>query len=257
MKINKSGWASIQQHKAFTLSEILIALVIIGVIATITIPPLVQKQQEQQTVVALKKAYSTLSNAYTLAVQENGTPENWNLTATDSADGANNMLTILAPYLNITKNCGLNAGCFPNLNYLSLDGSTGSYINLNNSPLYSKVKLNDGSLLGFRVRDANCNSQRGSTLQLQTVCAMVYVDNNGDKNPNKIGVDTFVFYITKFGVVPTGTSGETAQIFTSTCNKSNVTIDNGFACAAWVIYNENMDYLHCSDLAWNGKTKCD
>ncbi len=28
-------------------------------------------------------------------------------------------------------------------------------------------------------------------------------------------------------------------------------------CAAWVIYNENLDYLHCNDLAWDGKTKCD
>ena len=25
---------------------------------------------------------------------------------------------------------------------------------------------------------------------------------------------------------------------------------------AWVILNGNMDYLHCKDLSWNGKTKC-
>ena len=30
----------------------------------------------------------------------------------------------------------------------------------------------------------------------------------------------------------------------------------GFACAAWVIYNENMDYLHCSDLGWSGRKRC-
>ena len=26
--------------------------------------------------------------------------------------------------------------------------------------------------------------------------------------------------------------------------------------AAWVILNENMDYLKCKDLSWNGKNKC-
>ena len=31
---------------------------------------------------------------------------------------------------------------------------------------------------------------------------------------------------------------------------------NMFACTAWVLYNENMDYLHCDDLSWNGKHSC-
>ena len=31
---------------------------------------------------------------------------------------------------------------------------------------------------------------------------------------------------------------------------------NGVGCAAWVILNENMDYLHCSDIGWGGKASC-
>ena len=31
---------------------------------------------------------------------------------------------------------------------------------------------------------------------------------------------------------------------------------NGAGCAAWVLLNENLDYLHCADLSWNGKKKC-
>ena len=31
---------------------------------------------------------------------------------------------------------------------------------------------------------------------------------------------------------------------------------NGNGCTAWVIINENMDYLHCSDLSWTGKHSC-
>ena len=31
---------------------------------------------------------------------------------------------------------------------------------------------------------------------------------------------------------------------------------NGYSCTAWVIFKENMDYLKCDDLTWDGKNKC-
>ena len=52
-----------KNKKAFTLAEVLITLTIIGVIAAITIPNLMQKYTKHQYVVGLKKAYSELSNA--------------------------------------------------------------------------------------------------------------------------------------------------------------------------------------------------
>ena len=37
----------------------------------------------------------------------------------------------------------------------------------------------------------------------------------------------------------------------------NPTTGEGWACAAWIMYKENMDYLKCADkLEWNGRTKC-
>jgi hypothetical protein len=58
--------------------------------------------------------------------------------------------------------------------------------------------------------------------------------------------------MTKSGaVIPYGTSEETGFAF-----KKHCTYEGGYACTAWVIYNENMDYLHCDDLNWGGKTKC-
>ncbi len=41
--------------------------------------------------------------------------------------------------------------------------------------------------------------------------------------------------------------------FEDYCNKRNQVHLNGYGCTAWVIYNENMDYLHCNDLNWDGK----
>ncbi len=32
--------------------------------------------------------------------------------------------------------------------------------------------------------------------------------------------------------------------------------NNGYACTRWILLNENMDYLHCDDLSWDGNSKC-
>ena len=58
----------------FTLAEVLITLGIIGVVASMTLPSLVQKQTEKTTVARVKKAYSILQQAYMLTVQDNGMP---------------------------------------------------------------------------------------------------------------------------------------------------------------------------------------
>ena len=63
--------------KAFTLAEVLITLTIIGVIAALTIPNLMQKWQDHADVQKVKQAYSILNNAFKLCVQENGTMDNW------------------------------------------------------------------------------------------------------------------------------------------------------------------------------------
>lgn len=55
---------------AFTLAEVLITLGIIGVVAAMTIPVLVQKYKEQATVTRVKKFYSVFSQAYTMAINE-------------------------------------------------------------------------------------------------------------------------------------------------------------------------------------------
>jgi prepilin-type N-terminal cleavage/methylation domain-containing protein len=63
-----SGFRPVEKFKklfnpAFTLAEVLITLGIIGVVAAMTIPTLMAKINERQTVTKVKKAYSSLSNA--------------------------------------------------------------------------------------------------------------------------------------------------------------------------------------------------
>ncbi len=83
------------------------------------------------------------------------------------------------------------------------------------------------------------------------------MDLNGRRPPNTTGKDIFLFYVTKYGVTPMGTPEQTSSFtFDNYCNMGKPSTLNGYGCAAWVIYNENMDYLHCDDLDWNTKTKC-
>lgn len=51
-------------NKAFTLAEILIVLTIVGVMAVMTIPSLMQNANSQHKIAMFKKAFNAVSNAY-------------------------------------------------------------------------------------------------------------------------------------------------------------------------------------------------
>lgn len=55
---------------AFTLAEVLITLGIIGVVAAITLPTLIQIQKNKALETAFKKAYTNLSNTYNMVLAE-------------------------------------------------------------------------------------------------------------------------------------------------------------------------------------------
>lgn len=237
---------------SFTLAEVLIVLGIIGLIADMTIPTLVQNTQEKINVVKLKKMHSTLENAFRMAVMENGTPDNWGIKGMSDPDGAENLLNILATQLKLTKNCGRQKGCWPSGGYLYLKG--GVYEDYESSTRNARAILVDGSRILILVHNADCSANYGTSKALQNTCGEIKVDTNGDKGPNQWGVDHFFFWVTKDGIIPSGSQQETLYQFSEMCaNKSTA---NGWACTAWVIYNENMDYLHCGDLSWDNKKKC-
>ena len=77
----------------------------------------------------------------------------------------------------------------------------------------------------------------------------------------KLGKDVFNFYFGMNGFVPRGMENDKNYVFNDYCDTRNISgkeKDNqGRWCTAWVIYNSNMDYLHCNDLDWKDKTKCD
>lgn len=59
-------------NKAFTLSEVLITLGIIGIVAAMTLPALTAKYKKIVTATQLKKSYTTILQAFTMAQKDYG-----------------------------------------------------------------------------------------------------------------------------------------------------------------------------------------
>ncbi len=66
-----------RRFKGFTLAEVLITLGVIGVVAVMTLPTVVQNYQKQAVVNKLKKSYTNLQNALQNSMSENGDMSTW------------------------------------------------------------------------------------------------------------------------------------------------------------------------------------
>ena len=82
----------------FTLAEVLITLVIIGVIAAMTVPTLMQNTNSQEFRSALKKAISTVNQALTLHYALTSQ------TANDYSNGSNLMTGLFTQRLSVLQN---------------------------------------------------------------------------------------------------------------------------------------------------------
>ena len=231
---------------AFTLAEVLITLGIIGVVAAITLSIVINNHKEKVTVTRLKHAYSILSQAFNRIVPEDGTPDEWGMTGMNSQSHVI-MANKFVPYFKIIENCVGKSDTFVKNNCTKVFYSKNAY---------SSFVIQNGTTIVFRNYNEACTSKYGS---VKDVCGEIIVDTNGVSFPNKPGVDVFVFYIYKNGIIPKGTKGDFLT-FKRMCDITNSNPISGFtqmtACAAWVIYNENLDYLHCNDLNWDVKIRC-
>ncbi len=249
---------------AFTLAEVLITLAIIGVVAVLTVPTLISKYQVKQTVTSLKTFYSTINEAYRLALVDNGPVNTWeDRKYNQGSEKANEILfSILKPYLKVSKDCGSKQGCFPtDVIYKKLDGK---YIgqSWDSTAYIYKFQLANGMSV-FLYNYGNQPIKKNDKI---TSYAAISVDINGITGPNVYGRDMFSFLITDNAVMPLGNpdfygyytdeNGEnTPYNALEGCNRKDC-VGQCEDCAAWVIINGNMDYLDCDDLSWNGKRKC-
>lgn len=206
--------------KAFTLAETLLVMAIIGIVATATIPNLMDSYQEDRDVAKLRGVYHDLEVAYAKAVAEYGPYNQW----------GNDYYKYLTKYLKANP-CGESLGsCFPSqATMLGIDLGLKGYT----------YELENGVGLLF-------------TKNSGSVFFAIAVALNGGKGKHQVQRDIFGFSIDNNGVYPYGRGTDH-----DSSGKANVNLGYGFAATNWVITNGNMDYLRCADkLNWTNQTSC-
>lgn len=217
--------------KAFTLAEVLITLGIIGVVAALTIPTLVNNYRKKQFETGLKKEYSVLLQALDMYKQDNETP----LKKEDTDQSHGEFKNKIKPYLKILIDCGdgiRDAKCVQNGDYTQDKKYTYKTYsgNIANEDLFDdgQIILNDGSHLLFE------NMGNGSAVY-------VSIDVNGYKKlPNKWGEDVFTFQLMNDGkLLPMGAEGTSFRNTATYCSKTSSNRFNGIACANRAIYDSS------------------
>lgn len=183
-----------KKQQAFTLAEVLITLAIIGVIAAISVPSLIQKTNQAELITAWKKEFAVLSQAAGKYAFDVGTIPKYSNAMSYSNEFVN--------YIKIIKTCpnDTDGNCWhSNGNWTNLTGSVISGITANAGRTTAIVS--DGSLMRFdTVSGFNCVATPDYT-KSSDGCVWVEFDINGFKKPNAIGKDIFGTVLYSDGVV--------------------------------------------------------
>ena len=224
---------------AFTLAEVLITLGIIGVVAAITIPGLINNYKAKQLRTKYLKAYSTVAQAFKLMQNDD-----INTNIKDYEGGK--FAKVFARYLSAATVCSIKAydkdngeknspGCYSyklgtgfnndGYKYLSKNGfAPDGYFN------NGQLMLQDGTLIFFDDCPERENWKG----------CLVTVDINGfNQKPNRMGVDFFVFEVLD-GTLHTLGDQDTSYRFHDDCDLDKPN-QGGWTCSTNA--SSNSDYF--------------
>ncbi len=194
---NKYSKYEVGMKKGFTLAEVLITLGIIGVVAAMTLPTLIEKHQKKVSAVRLEQTYSQLSQAVLMAQNDHGEIKYWDFGAGIAMSGGgyktaatNFCKKYIVPYLKISKDRGWQTtfkdGGYAN-NIYTLAGNPTT--TMGQERYY--IEMANGVSLLIRQDNDGTNTSR---------FVLIYADINGKTKPNRMGHDIFLFYLSKAGL---------------------------------------------------------
>lgn len=195
---------------AFTLAEVLITLGIIGVIAAMTIPTLLNKTNDAELIAAYKKDSSIVYSAFAGVLQDNG----GNINGIFAGDGAGSeaFKEAIKSHLSYIKDCSGTSAFGGVGNGISVDGCwrrANQWCDINNNLMTDRTNpgliLADGSFLSIGINATDCSKDMSSANYNYTRCGYIGFDVNGNKGPNTIGKDIFSFSVLPNRVIPEGT----------------------------------------------------
>lgn len=234
---------------AFTLAEVLITMVVIGIIAAITVPIMIASFQKNITTEKVKKVFSTLSQTTNKAIADYGNVSDWEMKSGNNRNSAKFFAdTYMIPYLNILTICEDNSTDTCKFNNITqLNGNKYTFDTTNNSKAY-RFYLADGTFISLV-------SYLNNTTTGHNKLVTISFDINGQNKPNKLGRDVFIIeYMVETFKYPeisgrmipqygNQTRSELIKNKSSMCNKKQ----SGEACLA-LIYKDGWDIK--SDYPW-------
>jgi len=232
--------------KGFTLAEILITLTVIGVVAALTIPTLLQNTQQAELKTALKRDFADLSQA-TLLIKNDAGGTLVNAFRNGAGDGldSENLKNAYKGKLNYIKECSGTAAYGGSGTGASGEG--GCWHGTNNWELLNSTKnlgsqnpgliLNNGTLMFFGLEKSDCMLDLSFTGGAVTYkrCAAITIDVNGFKKPNVLGKDIFQFSLTSDSLIPAGAQGFFVPEITCIPGSTD-SGNNGYGCTAKYLY---------------------
>ncbi len=178
--VNKKGEKIMTKRFGFTLAEVLITLGIIGVVAAMTMPTLINQTNGAQYKAAYKKALSSISQGITLnvALDDRSFYDTTAGTA-GSNTTANSIANILSNRMNVVKvttqvgYSGAGTSIITNGTTIA-DGSSNTTLFFNDGSVFQFIGTAAGCTAGDAEANITANRCRG------------FIDVNGLKGPNKV-----------------------------------------------------------------------
>ncbi|MBO6087434.1 prepilin-type N-terminal cleavage/methylation domain-containing protein [bacterium] len=163
----------------FTLAEVLITLGIIGVVAAMTMPTLINQTNGAQYKAAYKKALSAISQGVTLnvALDDISFADTKSGTAGSTAapTGGTSVASLLASRMNVVNPTTSAGYTLP---------STGLYPEGKAPDTY--LFFNDSSMFAFKNAQDGTNCTMSSSTSANNTGCYGFIDVNGAKGPNKV-----------------------------------------------------------------------
>lgn len=218
---------------AFTLAEVLITIGIIGIIATMTLPTLLQKKTNRELETALQKNYAILQTALEKASYDYGER------LTPSNAYYRKLKNILMEQLKTAKDCQYTK-CIPpgkeeNENGEVIDYVYNNYKTFNKKHTVQTYYFDDGQ---FLLNDGTLYMLENSYIVNSSI--YITIDINGmSKKPNSWGHDLFTFQITENGkLLPMGAKGTDfdSNDYCSTTSSNRI---NGIGCTYKALTEKN------------------
>lgn len=206
---------------AFTLAEVLITLGIIGIVAAITIPQLINNYKAKRLRTQFLKSYSTIQQAFK---EMEADDVSTNPTTYNTLEYYKTFMN----YLQAPMDCGIGDNKYLPCVYMR-DSSSKDY-----KPYKTYNGKTNASMILFD--DGQIALQDGTLLLFENYAprmrVFVSVDLNGYNNkPNRWGYDLFTFQLVDNQLKAMGDTGSTYTDLSTYCNVNSQDEYNGIACA--------------------------